>query len=156
MKQLIVIALCAAAAACGSNPKHVTLLEPEVELYQLVGPADQNYPRGRIEVQYGLRVANRSEQPLTLRRVALSPVGSGGPYRVRTQTYFFNKEIRPGQYEDVGFWAQADATGDAFSVDANAPITVRAIAYFGSPAGNTRKILMKTFSQHGTGPRRGD
>jgi hypothetical protein len=156
MKYLMLVATCVAALGCGSNANKVKLIEPEVELYQLVGPADLNYPRGQIEVQLGLRVANRSELPIKLRRVAISPVGGGGPYRVRTQSYFFNREIPPGRYEDIAFWARANATGDAFSIDANAPITLRAIAYFDSPAGATRKVLLKTFTQFGTGARKGD
>ena len=56
---------------------------PELQFVQLSGPAEQNYPPGDIEVQYGMRIANRSSEPITLRRIEIRSVGLGGPYRLR-------------------------------------------------------------------------
>lgn len=155
MKRLSLLAVIAAALAACSSAGNAGILPPDVEMYQLVGPADLNYPRGTIEIQYGLRIANRSSETIKLRQVAMTPVGAGGPYEVHRRTYYFNQDIAPNQFKDVSFWARAEAEGNAFAMDANAPVSVRAVALFESPSGFVRKILTKTFSQHGLGPRGG-
>lgn len=155
MKRLALIACVAVLAACASGGPKARIIEPDVEMYQLVGPADLNYPGGSIEVQFALRISNRSSEAIKLRQVEMTPVGAGGPYTITRRTYFFNQEIAPNEFKDVSFWARAAAEGDAFAMDANAPVNVRAVATFESPAGGFRKILMKTFSQHGSGPREG-
>lgn len=153
MKRLTVLAVAAALlAACSSGPR-ANIIQPEMEMYQLVGPADLNYPRGRIEVQYAFRIENRSSEPITLRQVQISPVGAGGPYVVERWTYHLNRTIGPAATEDVAFWVRAFAEGDAYALDANAPVSLRAVAHFDSPAGRFQKILSKTFSQQGAGPK---
>lgn len=154
MKRLTILACAVLLAACSSAPK-AKLLEPDVEMYQVVGPADLNYPRGSIEVQFALRIANNSSETIKLRQVDMTPVGLGGPYEIVRRTYFFNQEIAPNASKDVAFWARAEAEGDAFATDANAPVSLRAVAVFESSSGRMRKILMKTFGQHGSGPRTG-
>lgn len=116
---------------------------------QLSGPAEQNYMPGDFEVQYGLRIANRSAEPITLRHIQLQTMGMGGAYRLHPATYYFKKEVGPEKYEDVTFWAKATATGDAFSPDANAPITIRATAFFESPSGAFRRVFTKMLEQRG-------
>lgn len=154
MKRLTLLACVAVLAACASGPK-AKIIQPDVEMYQLVGPADLNYPSGAIEVQFALRISNRSSEAIKLRQVEMTPVGMGGPYVITRRTYHFNQEIAPNEFKDVSFWARANAEGDAFALDANAPVGVRAVATFESPSGGFRKILMKNFSQHGMGPREG-
>lgn len=153
MQRFTLLASAFVLLACTSAAPNAHLVQPEIEFFQLVGPADLNYPAGEIEVQFGVRIANRSAEPIKLRQIEMTPVGSGGPYRVRRRIYFFNEEVAPNGSRDVAFWARADARGDALAIDASAPISVRAVAWFESPAGNFRKIVMKTFGQHGTGPR---
>lgn len=153
MKRLSLLAWSLILACSSSTPKATNIVQPEVDLYQVIGPADLNYPKGAIEVQFAVHVANKSAEAITLRQVDIVPVGLGGPYRVRTRTYPMNESIAANGSRDIEFWAQADASGDQFANDANAPVSVRAIAHFQSPAGAFRKILMKTFSQDGSGPR---
>ena len=158
MHRISIALACLALLACASAPdpgpagdsSNVTLLQPEVEIYQLVGPADLQYPTGRMEVQYGMRISNRSSEPLTLRRVQVESVGEGGPYRLRRETYYFRKELPGSQFTDVTFWAKAIAVGNAWAIDAKAPVTVRGIAYFESPTGNIRTVFVKNLGQ--TGP----
>ena len=155
MRHLAAIAAVLALVACsssndGNSNQRASILEPDLELFQIIGPAEQNYPSGRIEVQYGVRISNRSSEPLTLRRIQVEPMGIGGPYRLRRDTYFFNRTIKPGGFEDLTFWARADARGDAFATDAQAPVTFRGTAYFHSPDGEVRKVFVKTLNQPGT------
>jgi hypothetical protein len=154
MKRLPFLVCALLAAACASAPASapdVKIIQPDIEMTQLVGPADLNYPSGAIEVQFGLRIANRSGETIKLRQVEMTPVGVGGPYRVRRRAYHFNEEVAPNGFKDVRFWARADAEGDAYAGDANAPVSLRAVAMFETPSGNFRKIFTKTFAQRGTG-----
>ncbi len=132
------------------------IIQPELEFIQIVGPADLGYPAGQIEVQYGIRVANRSSEPITLRSVAVQTIGAGGPYTLQRKTYYFDREIAPDQFSDVTFWATAYADGDMNASDTTAPVTVRGIAIFNTPGGAVRKVFQKVIGQHGTGPRRGN
>jgi len=148
MKNLLVAAVCCALLACssGSNAK---IIHPVLQFVQLSGPAEQNYRPGDIEVQYGIRIANRSSEPITLRRIELRSVGVGGPYVLRAQSYYFERVIQPEQFEDVTFWAKAVAGGDGMATDARAPVTVRAVVFFQSPAGGFRNVLTQMLDQTG-------
>ncbi len=147
MQKLLLAATCCVFLACASNDAKI--IPPEIQFVQLSGPADQNYTPGDIEVQYGLRIANRSSGPITLRNIQLRPVGAGGAYRLHPRTYYFEREIKPEQYEDVTFWAKAVAAGDAFAPDATAPITIRVTAYFETPQGGFRKVFTTMLEQGG-------
>jgi hypothetical protein len=154
MKRLTLLACAFTLLACSSS-SNTNILKPDVDLFQLVGPADLNYPQGSIEVQFALRIANKSGEPITLQRIQMMPVGLGGPYRVTQRTYYFNKSIEANGSQEVPFWARAFADGDAYAADANAPVSLRAVAHFKTATGSFQKILMKTFPQQGTGPREG-
>lgn len=151
---LLACALLLLAGSCGTGNR-AKIAPPELELYQMIGPADLNYPRGAIEVQFALKIANKSAEPITLRQIQMMPVGMGGPYRIESHTYYFNSRVAGNASQDVPFWARATASGDAHAIDVNAPVSVRAVALFESESGRFQRILMKTFSQHGTGPRSG-
>lgn len=150
MKRLAAAALCLIAFACSSSSGGRTpggLAKPEIQFGQLVGPAELGYPRGTFDVQFGMRVTNKADQQITVRSIELQNVGVGGPYAVRTETYFFNKEVPAGQYVDLAFWAHAYGVGNAFAVDATAPVTVRGVVYFDSPAGTFRQVFVKNLQQ---------
>jgi hypothetical protein len=148
MKHLTAVAAACLALACSSG-NHAKIIQPELEFVQLVGPAELNYQQGQIEIQYGLRIANRSSEPITLHQIQLASVGAGGPYQLRRETYFFSREVPPGQFADVTFWAKAISTGDFASLDANAPVTIRGTAIFRSPAGDFRQVFVKILNQMG-------
>jgi hypothetical protein len=145
MKALLASFACCVFLACASS--NAKIAPPEVDLVQLSGPAEENYAQGNIEVQYGVRIANRADVPITLRNIEVQTVGLGGSYRLRPGTYYFQREIAPEKVEDVMFWAKAVAQGDGMSADASAPITVRVTAIFESPAGGFRRVFSKMLAQ---------
>jgi hypothetical protein len=152
---LLVFSLFACASSdTGSTPgtaraQKIRVPEPDIDFVQLVGPADLNYPSGDIEVQYGLRIANRFSEEITLRRIELRSLGDGGPYRLQTRPYVFKETVGADQFKDVIFWARAWARGDAFASDVSAPVAVRAVAYFDTPHGTIRKVMVRNFTQFG-------
>ena len=131
--------------ACTSAAPAVT--PPEIDFVQLSGPAEQNYAQGDIEIQYGLRIRNEAATPITLRTIQVQSVGLGGSYRLRPNTYYFERAVQPQQSEDVTFWAKAISQGDAAANDISAPITVRVTAIFDSPAGSFRRVFSKMLAQ---------
>lgn len=162
MRTFLLTAVAAALlSACTSSAPDVPtaadlkLLEPEIRFVQLVGPADLQYPAGDIEVKYGLRIVNKSAEAFTLRRVRVEPVNLGGPYAVRRHSYFFDTAVPAEKTTDVTFWAKAVAEGDPYAMDARAPVAVRGVAFFDSPAGPFRIVFSGNFSQQG-GPTAGD
>jgi hypothetical protein len=152
MKSLLAALTCLTLLGCASGKK-VKILEPELQFVQITGPADTMYQTGAIEVQYGMRIANRSSEAITLKRVQIETIGSGGPYAVPRELYFVTRTFAPGEFADVTFWAHAVATGNRYSIDAQAPVTVRGIAYFESPAGAFRKVFVESLGQTDRGPR---
>ena len=164
MKQaVVVLAAALTIAGCASSPQQAAdtaprdkVTTPEVTFVQIIGPADQSFPSGLIQVQYGMRVENRDDDQITLRSIELSPVGTTGPYVVKRDTFFFGKKIAAAESGDVIWWANAMARGNAFAVDASAPVSVRATLFFESPHGTFRKVIFRDFSQSGTGARRGN
>ena len=152
MKRLALLALSLTVLACSSSSpeaQKAKATQPNVDFVQMVGPADLGYPPGQFDVQYGVRVQNPSAQPITLRRIAVETVGGGGPYLLRRDTYYFKDVIDAQNQKDLSFWAHAIATGRADSADSQAFVTIRAIAYFDTPTGMVRKVVMKNFGQMG-------
>lgn len=146
---------CAILAACASGTGDTPgqpqskAPQPKVQLVQLVGPADLNYPPDAFDVQFGVRIENRAAEEITLRQIYLEPMGAGGPYRIRRDRYFFKQPIAPSGSHELAFWAHAVATGDANSIDASAPVTVRATLYFDAPSGGMRKVVLANLGQGG-------
>ena len=148
MKRLVAAAFACLTLACSSGNR-AQILQPELDIVQIMGPQELNYQQGQIEIQYGLRIANRSSEPISLRQLLLESVGSGGPYRLRRETYFLQREVPPNQFVDVVFWAKAYSNGDFASIDATAPVTIRGTAYFQSASGDFRQVFVKLLTQMG-------
>ncbi|HYI10480.1 MAG TPA: hypothetical protein VEK57_15575 [Thermoanaerobaculia bacterium] len=152
MKPFALGVACFALLACassGDSAGGAKLLQADLQFVQLVGPEEMNWPAGSIEVQYGMRIANKSGEPITLRQVEVESLGQGGPYRLRRDRYFMNVAIPPASNRDATFWARAYAEGDSMADDANMPVTVRGVAFFESPAGNFRKVFVQRIVQSG-------
>jgi hypothetical protein len=150
MKQAAFASMLLLAAACASSKaqdgKPAT---PDVAIgvAQLVGPAQLNYPYGRMEVQYEFQIQNPSAQPITLIRIEVSTLNTaGGPYSLRRDFYNVNKTIPANATDSVTLWAKAFGYGRG--IRENEPITLRAIMYFQSPSGNFQKIFIRELSQY--------
>ncbi|MCU1350295.1 MAG: hypothetical protein JWO56_3325 [Acidobacteria bacterium] len=154
MKRLAASALFAlAAVACSSsNPGDAKLIKPEISFEQIVGPAELGYPGGRIDIQYEVTIANRSAEPISLRRIEVSSIG-GGAYRLRRESFPFSVTVPPDRQGTLRFWAHALQSGAVFR-GSNEPVTLRAILFFDSPAGKFQQIVMRELGQfEGGSPR---
>ena len=144
MKKLLPLVLLAAACAHQQNAK---ILEPEISIVQLNAPVDVGYATGPTQVQFGARVANRSAEPITLRRIEIQSVGTGS-YQLRSEAFPFNEKIEPGKFSEVKFWAHAYAFAMGRDRQPSAePVTVRSILYFDSPAGSFHQIVSRYIDQ---------
>ena len=147
-KLLIACSLGLLITGCSSSPKQAGMVRPEIEIEQVVGPGDVGYPRGIIEVQFAMKISNRSKQPITLRRIEIQSVGGGG-YTLRHETQVFNKTVEPDHFDTVKFWVRALSQGDTPA--ANEPVTIRGVAQFDSPAGPLQQFFLKNIAQFSGG-----
>ena len=141
---LIALSLGSLIAACSSAPKGPAMVRPEIEIDQVVGPGDEGYPRGVIEVQFAMKISNRSTQPVTLRRIEIQSLGGGG-YILRHETQTFHTTVEPNHFDTIKFWVRALAKGDTAA--ANEPVTIRGVAQFDTPSGSTQQFFHKNISQ---------
>jgi hypothetical protein len=150
MKQAAFALMLLLAAACASSKaQHGKPAKPDVaiDVAQIVGPAQLNYPYGPMEVQYEFLIQNPSAEPITLIRIEVGTLNmAGGPYTLRRDFYRFNKTIPANGADTVKLWARAFGYGR--TMRANEPITLRAIAYFQSPNGTFQKIFIRELSQY--------
>jgi len=142
----IVFAACASSKSAAKAQAKIP--EPSIGLEQLVGPRELGYPYGQIEVKFNFAVQNNAKIPITLTRVDLQPTGvAGGAYTLRRDFYNFKQEIPPNSVGFVTFWAKAMGWGRGQRE--NEPVTVRGVAYFDTPEGNTQTVFIKELSQYG-------
>ncbi|HYO78239.1 MAG TPA: hypothetical protein VE010_17395 [Thermoanaerobaculia bacterium] len=153
MRNLIVIAACLATLSCssggatGSTGADAGLNRAALMIVQLEPPRSMTRAGEEIEVRYGVRATNNTAEEITLRRLILAPSGSGGPYVVQRQQYFFTHAIPAHSIHEFEFWAKAVTTGNPQSIDARAPVTVRATAHFESAGGPFRKTITQHVNQ---------
>jgi hypothetical protein len=153
MKQLTIAALLLFAACASSNDK-VNIAKPELELVQLVAPANVGYATGPTQIQFGLRAHNNAAEPITIRRIDIQSVGTGA-YELRRDSFRFDRTIQPNESGDVTFWAHAFAYAtDRSGTPWSEPVTVRAVIRFDSPAGPFQQIVTRYITEFpGEGPR---
>jgi len=134
-------------AACVTQ-KTSNITEPEIDVAQVVGPAELNYPVGPIEVQYDFRIANQWTKPMTVTRIEMSTVNSAaaaGAYALRHDFYNVNQHIAPGDSREGTFWAHAYSFGHRMRE--GEPVTVRAIVHFDTSDGPYQKVLIRNIPQ---------
>lgn len=139
-------------AACSSSGNRVQIQSPDVAIRQVVGPADQGFPTGAIQVKYELVVANRSSEPLTLTRAEIESIGTGA-YTLIRDTLRFKQTIAPLSTGGVQFWARAFSRVGGSRAGIGEPVTFRGVLYFDTPVGEVHKVIMTNLPQ---GQRSGD
>lgn len=154
MRHLVAVATCVLALSCSSSSSSgvgkVPL--PDIRFVQLVGPEQLNWPSGEFEVKYGLRIQNHADEQITLSHIDLTPSSSEGAYTIRQQRYMIGQKISAQGSQDVEFWAKAWSEERArYNIGAQAPITVRGVAFFNSATGPFRRVFVGTLSQAASG-----
>ena|ERR1051326_7499719 len=130
---LVSIAIVAAACASSSNNLKGDLAQPTVEVQQLSAqPVVAEHVTGGIPIYLGVAVTNNAQIPITLKRVNVTSLGSGG-YNIPNTSRPFSKVIEPGATEQVQFWVPAFADQSVAGV--NGAVAVRAIVQFDSAQG---------------------
>jgi hypothetical protein len=145
MKRIIFLAAFVLAAC--SSTKDVQILKPEINLLQLNAPVDVGYATGPTQIQFEARIANRSQEPITLKRIEIQSVGTGS-YILRKEFFTYNEPIAPDHFASVKFWAH----GYGFATDrgrtpSSEPVNLRSIMYFDSPVGSFHQIVTRYISQ---------
>jgi hypothetical protein len=122
-------------AACSSGAQKLRLPRPEVQIVQTSSvPMAAKDVEGTISVHYAVRVANKANETITLKRVSVQTIGEGA-YHLGPTSSPFDVAIAPGAFEDVQFWV-AGVTGRSV-VGANGPVTVRVTCEFDSASADT-------------------
>ncbi len=145
----LVLAACSSSAPAAPKQK-ANIPDPDFEIRQLSGAAEQNYADGPIEVKYRLDIGNRADVPITLARVEIVTVNPpGGAYNLDPshRSYYFRKAIEPHQTATIEFWAKAFSYGPD-NRRQNEPVTVRGTLYFESPNGYLRHVFVKELGQY--------
>lgn len=136
---LVIVAGCSSGS--GSSASRPKLAEPEILLVQTNNvPIAARHSDGPLSIHYALRVENRAEQPIKLRRVTVQSV-SEGAYFVGPTSRPFDVAIEPKQKEEVAFWVAARPGGTI--VGANGPVMLRVTCQFESPEGKFQHVVTR-------------
>jgi hypothetical protein len=131
---LVALPTLAALAACASGPPPANDGGPEVEIVlgQVALRSDILFFRGPVPLDFVLTVRNRSDVPVTLRRVELRTQGRGA-YSLRAEAPNLRRTIAPGAEESIQLSTWGRSRGGFLSP--NEPVTLLGIARFESPSG---------------------
>jgi uncharacterized lipoprotein YajG len=135
MRKIFFSALVVVLAACASSNKtaKVDIPQPEITVDQLSNtPAVAEHVTGGVPIYLGMSVTNRADIPITLKRVNIQSMGSGG-YNVPAQSHPIDKVITPEGTDQEQFWVSSFATQSVAGV--NGAVALRVIAQFDSPKG---------------------
>ena len=139
------IALLLLAACASSDPQSRTT---EIQFAQVYGPSDLTLVRGAntMQIEYAVSIGNRGAEPITLRRISVSSVGSGS-YSLRPEDQAYNVAIAPDTTEAVKLMARGYFVGTGSGEASREPVTLRAILYFDAPSGAFRRIVTQNLGQ---------
>ena len=153
---MLLLAGCSSATTPEASPASqkktvpavkVRIPEPRLEIRQLVGPREQNFPEGEIEVKLELRIGNRADVPITLRRIEIQTVNpQGGAFTLERAAYYFTKSIQPAGSAEAAFWARAISYGR--SMRDSEPVTIRGVIDYETPGGHYNQIFVRELSQY--------
>jgi hypothetical protein len=135
MRKIFFSALIVVLAACASGDKtaKVDIPQPDIAVEQLSStPAVAEHVTGGVPIYLGVAVTNRANVPITLKRLNIQSMGSGG-YNVPSQSRPINKVIPPEGTDQEQFWVSGYADPSVAGV--NGAVALRVIAQFDSPKG---------------------
>lgn len=139
---LVVVSCATMKSDSGLGQAKVQIVKPEIEIRQLsVVPIAARHSQGPLPVKYELRVANRSDETITLKRISVQSMGVGA-YTVNPQSHPFDKKIVPGGYEVVQFWIPT-VVDDETIIGANGPVTLRGVVHFDSTVGQFDEVFVQ-------------
>jgi len=141
---VLLFAFVFVACSSSSTPK-ANIIQPEVDLLQVIGPAELNYPRGVADLKFEVEIENRSGEPITLKRVELASIGTGA-YLLRRDFHVYNETISPHTTRSVTVWAKAQIYGGTISEQE--PVRVRGVLHFESPVGPFHSVVVREFRQY--------
>jgi hypothetical protein len=156
--QFVAAAVCAtilAVTGCGSTQSDsglgnakVAIAEPEIEIIQLsTVPEVARHETGGIPVKFQMRVENKANQAITLKRVDIQSVGSGA-YDLGPASRPFQQVIPPDGSAVVEFFMPANVS-DVTVSGANGPVTLRATARFDSAVGQFQHTWVQQVHEFG-------
>jgi hypothetical protein len=138
---LAILFICCASAA--PHPQTAPLNEPEIHISQLSSVSEAaRHITGGISVQYRVEVANRANQPITIKRIDIVSIGAAGAYTLRPTSFPFAASLKPGEGTAVQFWAPA-VIDDPTIIGANGPVTLRLTLQYDTPSGGSQSIVVQ-------------
>jgi hypothetical protein len=156
MRQLLVaVTIAVLFASCHSFTPDKTagastakLLEPEIAISQISSvPAAAEHVGGGLPIRYRLRVMNRSDEEITLKRVTVQSVGIGA-YTIPPTSQPFSKKVVPDGFEVMEFWIPAFVEHNT-TLGANGPVTLRLTLQFDSAVGMFQETVIRQVSAAG-------
>ncbi len=141
---LVIVAGCSSGSS-GASSSSARIAKPKILLVQTSGvPIAARHSDGMLSIRYAMRVENRAEETIKLRRVTVQSI-SEGAYYVDSTSRPFDLAIEPKQKGEVEFWAAARPAGSI--IGANGPVTLRVTCQFDSPGGKFQHIVMQLVNE---------
>lgn len=137
MKRFLILVMAVVFAGCASGGDAGPKIEPTFDMYQVGDYSFSLQYTGVQAIGFEMAVTNPTMEPLRLRQIKFSTIGTGA-YYVEQLPQFFNLEIPPRQTAKKTFSLRVYAQGG--SIGSREPVNLRAIALFESPQGNFQKI----------------
>ena len=142
MTRSLIALLLIGCASAAPHQQTAPLNEPQIHLSQLSNVSEEaRYMVGNVSVQYRVEVANRANQPITVKRIDLVSLAQGA-YSLRPTSYPVDAQLKPGEGTAVQFWAPAVIDAPTI-VGANGPVTLRVTVQYDTPAGRSQSIVVQ-------------
>jgi hypothetical protein len=135
---LVILAVLAGCASGGAVPQG--LIAPELEMYQVGDYSFSLQYSGVQSVGFEVAVTNPSAEPMVLRQIKFTTIGTGA-YYVDQQPQFFNLEIPARKRAVKGFSLRVYAQGG--SLGSREPVNLRAVAQFESAKGKFQRVFFQ-------------
>lgn len=154
-KSITTAAIVLFLAACstmksdsGMGNIKVDIIHPDIAISQLTSvPAAAEHMQGAVPIRYRIRVANRSSQTITLKRVGMQSIGYGA-YSIAPTSQSVALKVDPDNSQSVDVWVPANVDFDT-TLGANGPVSIRLTLQFDSPVGQFQEMVVRQVSAAG-------